>query len=88
MKNCLFLLNGILYLIKLCCLAQNINLTNHQNSKNAFYVFKNYKNKIRRDVIKKYNNYNDLLSNMTNKKMKYESINFTGQVISKVIVLY
>lgn len=28
MKNYLFLLNSILYLISICCLAQNINLTN------------------------------------------------------------
>jgi len=49
MKNYLFLLNGVLYLIKLCCLAQNINLTNYQDSKNALVILKYYKNMIRRD---------------------------------------
>lgn len=49
MKNYLFLLNGVLYLIKICCLAQNVNLTNYRNLKNALTVLKNYKNRIRRD---------------------------------------
>lgn len=48
MKNYLFLLNVILYLINIYCLAQNINLTNHQKAKNQF-VLKNHKNMIRKD---------------------------------------
>lgn len=48
MKNYLFLLNSVLYVIRICCLAQNINLTNHQKTKNEF-VLKSHKN-----IIKNY----------------------------------
>jgi len=49
MKNYLFLLNSILYVISICRLAQNINLTNHQKTKNQL-VLKNHKNIIKKDV--------------------------------------
>lgn len=38
----------MVYLIKMCCLAQNVNLTNYQNSKNALIILNNYKNRIRK----------------------------------------
>lgn len=48
MKNYLFLLNSILYVISICCLAQNINLTNHQKTKNEL-VLKYHKKIIKKD---------------------------------------
>jgi len=47
MKNYLFLLNVILNFV--CCITQNINLTNHQNSKNSIIGLKKYKNRIKRN---------------------------------------